>query len=171
MTETALLATVAEGVATLTLNRPQRLNAFTAALHEELAAALQRLADDDDVRALMITGSGRGFCAGQDLSERKPIPGGAQRDLGGGVERYYNPLIRRLRELEKPVVAAVNGVAAGAGAGLAFARDIVIAAPSASFVEAFSRLGLVPDAADPWFPARLAGLARANAMALHGVAV
>ena len=124
MTETPLLVTVAEGVATLTLNRPERLNAFTTALHEELAAALRRLADDDSVRALMITGAGRGFCAGQDLSERKLIPGGAQRDLGGGIERYYNPLIRRLRELEKPVVAAVNGVAAGAGAGVAFACDI-----------------------------------------------
>ena len=171
MTETTLLATVAEGVATLTLNRPQRLNAFTAALHEELAAALQRLADDDDVRALMITGAGRGFCAGQDLSERKPIPGEALRDLGGGIERYYNPLIRRLRALEKPVVAAVNGVAAGAGAGLAFACDVVIAAHSASFVEAFSRIGLVPDAGNTWFLPRLAGSARAMAMALTGDAV
>ncbi len=171
MTEAALLVTVAEGVATLTLNRPERLNAFTAALHEELAAALQRLAEDDSVRALMITGAGRGFCAGQDLSERKPIPGEAQRDLGGGVERYYNPLIRRLSELEKPVVAAVNGVAAGAGAGLAFACDIVIAAHSASFIEAFSRIGLVPDAGNTWFLPRLAGSARAMAMALTGDAV
>src|SRR5205823_5384252 len=106
MTETALLIAVAEGVATLTLNRPERLNAFTAALHEELAAALQRSAGDDTIRAVLITGAGRGFCAGQDLSERKPIPGEAPRDLGQGLERYYNPLIRRLRELEKPVIAA-----------------------------------------------------------------
>jgi 2-(1,2-epoxy-1,2-dihydrophenyl)acetyl-CoA isomerase len=171
MIETALLVTVAEGVATLTLNRPERLNAFTALLHEELAAALQDLTNDDSVRALIITGAGRGFCAGQDLSERKPIHGGAQRDLGAGLERYYNPLIRHLRELEKPVVAAVNGVAAGAGAGLAFACDIVIASQSASFIEAFSRIGLVPDAGNTWFLPRLAGSARAMAMALTGDAV
>jgi 2-(1,2-epoxy-1,2-dihydrophenyl)acetyl-CoA isomerase len=171
MTEAALLVAVAEGVATLTLNRPERLNAFTAALHEELAAALERSAADDAIRALLITGAGRGFCAGQDLSEGKPIPGGARRDLGGSLERYYNPLIHRLRELEKPVVAAVNGVAAGAGAGLAFACDIVIASQSASFIEAFSRIGLVPDAGNTWFLPRLAGSARAMAMAMTGDAV
>lgn len=171
MTEPLLLVTVAEGVATLTLNRPERLNALTAALHDELAAALERSAGDDAVRALLITGAGRGFCAGQDLSERKVMPVEGRRDLGQSLERYYNPLIHRLRGLEKPVVAAVNGVAAGAGAGLAFACDIVIAARSASFIEAFSRIGLVPDAGNTWFLPRLAGSARAMAMALTGEAV
>ena len=171
MTETPLLVAVDDGVATLTLNRPERLNAFTAALHEALAAALEHAAHDDAVRALLITGAGRGFCAGQDLSERMPIPGEARRDLGNGLERYYNPLIRRLRGLEKPVVAAVNGVAAGAGVGLALACDIVIAAQSASFIEAFSRIGLVPDAGNTWFLPRLAGSARAMGMALTGEAV
>ena len=171
MTEPPLLVAVAEGVATLTLNRPDRLNAFNAALHEELAAVLERTAGDDAIRALLITGAGRGFCAGQDLSERKPAPGEGQRDLGEALDRYYNPLIRRLRGLDKPVVAAVNGVAAGAGAGLAFACDIVIAARSASFIEAFSRIGLVPDAGNTWFLPRLAGSARALGMALTGEAV
>ena len=171
MTEPLLLVAVAEGVATLTLNRPERLNAFTAGLHEELAAALERAAGDDAIRALLITGAGRGFCAGQDLSERKPTPGEGPRDLSQALERYYNPLIRRLRGLEKPVVAAVNGVAAGAGAGLALACDIVIAAHSASFIEAFSRIGLVPDAGNTFFLPRLVGSARAMAMALTGEAV
>jgi len=171
MTETPLLVAVDEGVATLTLNRPERLNAFTAALHEALAAALERCAGDAAIRALLITGAGRGFCAGQDLNERKPILGEPQHDFGGALERYYNPLIRRLRGLEKPVVAAVNGVAAGAGAGLAFACDIVIAARSASFIEAFSRIGLMPDAGNTFFLPRLAGSARAMAMALTGEAV
>ncbi len=171
MTETPLLVTVADGIATLTLNRPERLNAFTAALHEALAAALDRAAGEPAVRALLITGVGRGFCAGQDLSERRPVPGEVRRDLGQGLERYYNPLIRRLRGLEKPIVAAVNGVAAGAGAGLALACDIVIAARSASFIEAFNRIGLVPDAGNTWFLPRLVGSARAMAMALTGEAV
>ena len=171
MAETPLLVTVTDGVAMLTLNRPERLNAFTAALHEELAAALDRAGGDSAVRALLITGAGRGFCAGQDLSERKPVPGEPRRDLGRGLERYYNPLIRRLRNLEKPIVAAVNGVAAGAGAGLALACDIVIAGHAASFIEAFSRIGLVPDAGNTWFLPRLVGPARAVAMALTGEAV
>ena len=171
MNEPPLLVAVEDGVAILTLNRPERLNAFTAALHEALASALDRSAGNDTIRALLITGAGRGFCAGQDLSERKPTPGEARRDLGQGLERYYNPLIQRLRNLEKPVVAAVNGVAAGAGAGLALACDIVIAARSASFIEAFSRIGLVPDAGNTWFLPRLAGSARAMAMALTGDAV
>ena len=171
MTEPPLLVAVAEGVATLTLNRPDRLNAFTAALHEELSAAVERAAGDDAIRALLITGAGRGFCAGQDLSERRLMPVEGPRDLGETLERYYNPLIRRLRGIEKPVLAAVNGVAAGAGAGLAFACDIVIAARSASFIEAFSRIGLVPDAGNTFFLPRLAGSARAMAMALTGEAI
>lgn len=171
MTGTPLLIDVADGIATLTLNRPERLNAFTAALHEALAAALDHAAGDAAVRTVLITGAGRGFCAGQDLSERKPLAGGARPDLGQGLERYYNPLIRRLRGLEKPIVAAVNGVAAGAGAGLALACDIAIASRSASFIEAFSRIGLVPDAGNTWFLPRLVGSARAMAMALTGEAV
>ncbi|HLJ20613.1 MAG TPA: 2-(1,2-epoxy-1,2-dihydrophenyl)acetyl-CoA isomerase PaaG, partial [Stellaceae bacterium] len=171
MTESPLLVTIADGVATLMLNRPDRLNAFTAALHEALAAALDRAASDDAIRAVLITGAGRGFCAGQDLGERRQMPGEGPRDLGQRLERYYNPLIRRLRNLEKPIVAAVNGVAAGAGVGLALACDIVIAARSASFIEAFSRIGLVPDAGNSWFLPRLAGSARAMAMALTGEAV
>jgi len=171
MTETPLLVTIADGVATLTLNRPDRLNALTAALHEALASALDRAAGDETIRALLITGAGRGFCAGQDLSERKLAPGEPRRDLGQGLERYYNPLIRRLRGLEKPVIAAVNGVAAGAGVGLALACDIVIAAHSAGFIEAFSRIGLVPDAGNTWFLPRLVGSARAMGMALTGEAI
>jgi 2-(1,2-epoxy-1,2-dihydrophenyl)acetyl-CoA isomerase len=171
MAEEPLLVEIAEGVATLTLNRPERLNAFTTALHEALATALDRASRETAIRAVLITGAGRGFCAGQDLAERKPVPGQGPRDLGQSLERYYNPLIRRLRDLEKPVVAAVNGVAAGAGAGLAFACDIVIAAQSASFIEAFSRIGLVPDAGNTWFLPRLAGSARAMAVALTGEAV
>src|SRR5262249_17815229 len=168
MTETPLLVAVTDGIATLTLNRPERLNAFTAGLHEALAAALDNAANDATIRALLITGAGRGFCAGQDLSERKPVPGGARPDLGQGLDRHYNPLIRRLRNLEKPIIAAANGVAAGAGAGLAPACDIVLAARSASFIEAFSRIGLVPDAGNTWFLPRLVGSARATALALTG---
>jgi len=171
MAEEPLLVAVADGVATLTLNRPERLNAFTAALHEALAAALERAARDETIRAVVITGVGRGFCAGQDLSERKPVPGVERRDAGQGLERYYNPLIRRLRGLEKPVIAAVNGVAAGAGASVALACDIVIAANSASFIQAFSRIGLVLDAGSTWFLPRLAGSARAMALALTGEAI
>lgn len=170
MSEEPLLVSVADGVATLTLNRPERLNAFTAALHEALASALAQAAVDETIRAVLITGAGRGFCAGQDLSERKPVPG-ETRDAGQGLERYYNPLVRRLRGLEKPVIAAVNGVAAGAGASLALACDIAIAANSASFIQAFSRIGLVPDAGSTWFLPRLLGSARAMALALTGEAV
>jgi len=111
MPEEPLLVSIADGVATLTLNRPERLNAFTAALHEALASALAQAAVDEAIRAVLITGAGRGFCAGQDLSERRPVPG-ETRDAGQGLERYYNPLVRRLRGLEKPVIAGVNGVAA-----------------------------------------------------------
>ena len=170
MSEEPLLVSVADGVATFTLNRPERLNAFTAALHEALASALVQAAVDETIRAVLITGAGRGFCAGQDLSERKPVPG-ETRDAGQGLERFYNPLVRRLRGLEKPVIAAVNGVAAGAGASLALACDIVIAANSASFIQAFSRIGLIPDAGSTWFLPRLLGSARAMALALTGEAV
>jgi len=156
-----LLFTVQDGVATLTLNRPDSLNSFTIAMHEELTAALQQVHDDAAIRVLVLTGAGRGFCAGQDLSS---VPD----DLGELLERYYGPLVLRLRALPKPVIAAVNGVAAGAGASLALACDLVIAARSASFVQAFSKIGLLPDAGGTYLLPRLAGSARAMGLALLG---
>lgn len=161
---------VADGVATVTLNRPDRLNSFTAAMHEELAAALDRL-EELGARALLITGAGRGFCAGQDLNDRAVSPGGAAVDLGASVEAYYNPLIRRLTSLPMPVIAAVNGVAAGAGANIAFACDIVVAARSARFIESFAAIGLIPDSGGTWVLPRLVGQARALGMALTGAPV
>jgi 2-(1,2-epoxy-1,2-dihydrophenyl)acetyl-CoA isomerase len=165
--ETILLS-IGDGAARLTLNRPERLNSFTVQMHEEIAAALDRVASDDSVRVLLITGAGRGFCAGQDLSDRAVAPGGAAPDLGESVEKRYNPLIRRLTSLPTPVVAAVNGVAAGAGASLAFAADICIAARSAKFIMSFANIGLVPDSGGSWALPRLAGQARALGLALTG---
>ncbi|MFZ4748805.1 MAG: enoyl-CoA hydratase-related protein, partial [Sphingomonas sp.] len=133
------------GVAQLTFNRPDRLNAFTAEMHGEVAEALALVAEDGDVRAVLLTGAGRGFCAGQDLADRAVAPGGAPVDLGDSVERYYAPLIRRLATLAKPVVCAVNGVAAGAGANIALACDVVLAARSAKFIQSFANIGLIPD--------------------------
>jgi 2-(1,2-epoxy-1,2-dihydrophenyl)acetyl-CoA isomerase len=159
---------VADGVATITLSRPDKLNAFTVRMHEELAASLDGAARDPAIRALLITGAGRGFCAGQDLSERRSTPDGPPPDLGASIERWYNPLARRLRALEKPVVCAVNGVAAGAGANLALCCDIVLAARSASFIQAFARIGLVPDTGGTWLLPRLVGQARALGLALLG---
>ena len=156
-----------EGVATLTLNRPDRLNSFTTEMHEEVAAALGTVESDPAIRALLLTGAGRGFCAGQDLNLREASAGG-EFDAGAAIDRYYNPLVRRLRALRKPVIAAVNGPAAGAGANLAFACDIVLAARSASFLQAFCRIGLVPDTGGTWFLPRLAGSARALGMMLLG---
>ena len=156
------------GVLTITLNRPDKLNAFVPEMHQLLRAALARAADEDAIRAVLLTGAGRGFCAGQDLSEREVAPGAAPIDLAVSIGSHYNPLIRRLRELPKPVVCAVNGVAAGAGANIALACDVVIAARSASFIQAFSRIGLVPDSGGTWFLPRLAGSARAMGMALFG---
>jgi 2-(1,2-epoxy-1,2-dihydrophenyl)acetyl-CoA isomerase len=156
-----------EGVATLTLSRPDRLNSFNDRMHEEIAAVLGTVESNAGIRALLITGAGRGFCAGQDLNLRDAGATG-DFDAGAALERYYNPLIRRLRSLAKPIVAAVNGPAAGAGANIAFACDIVIAARQASFLQAFCRLGLVPDAGGTWFLPRLAGAARAMGMAMLG---
>jgi 2-(1,2-epoxy-1,2-dihydrophenyl)acetyl-CoA isomerase len=152
----------ADGVATITLNRPDKLNAFTAELHRELAAALERAERDDTVRAVLLTGAGRAFCAGQDLSELD-MP-----TVGDTIERLYNALVLRLRALPKPIVCAVNGVAAGAGANLALACDIVLAGRSASFIQAFARIGLVPDTGGTWFLPRLVGSARALALAMTG---
>lgn len=154
------------GIARLTLNRPERLNSFTVAMHEEVRDALTRVTPADGARVLVITGAGRGFCAGQDLNDRAVAPGSAAVDLGESIERYYRPLILALRNLQLPVIAAVNGVAAGAGANIALACDLVIAARSASFVQAFSKLGLVPDSGGTWSLPRLVGPARALGLAL-----
>jgi 2-(1,2-epoxy-1,2-dihydrophenyl)acetyl-CoA isomerase len=159
---------ILEGVARLTLNRPERLNSFTAQMHEEVAAALDRIERDDTVRVLVLTGAGRGFCAGQDLSDRAVAPGGEAVDLGASVERYYAPLIRRLTGLALPVIGAVNGVAAGAGANIALACDIVIAARSAKFIQSFAHIGLIPDSGGTWILPRLVGQARALGLALTG---
>jgi 2-(1,2-epoxy-1,2-dihydrophenyl)acetyl-CoA isomerase len=163
-----ILFEVAGGVATLTLNRPDRLNAFNVAMHGEVREALGRARDDDAVRAVVFTGAGRGFCAGQDLGDRAVAPGARRPDLGESIERHYKPLVLALRTLPKPVIAAVNGVAAGAGANLALACDVVVAARSASFVQAFCRLGLVPDSGGTWWLPRMLGAPRALGLALFG---
>lgn len=156
------------GVARLTLDRPQALNSFTAAMHGEVREALTLAAGDRAVRAVLITGNGRGFCAGQDLNDRTVDPAGNAPDLGASLEQYYNPLIRLITTMEKPVVCAVNGVAAGAGANIALACDIVIAARSASFIESFCKLGLIPDSGGSWILPRLVGMARARGLAMLG---
>ncbi|WP_342117018.1 2-(1,2-epoxy-1,2-dihydrophenyl)acetyl-CoA isomerase PaaG [Pseudoduganella sp. OTU4001] len=159
---------IAEGVATLTLNRPDKLNSFTQAMHLEVREVLAQLRADKSVRVLVLTGAGRGFCAGQDLGDRAVAPGGAAVDLGESVEKFYAPLVLALRELPMPVICAVNGVAAGAGANLALACDIVLAAKSASFIEAFCKLGLIPDTGGTWHLPRLIGHARATGLAMLG---
>ena len=157
-----------DGIARLTLNRPERLNSFNTAMHAEVRDALAALQADATARVLIITGAGRGFCAGQDLGDRAVAPGGAPPDLGSSIEQGYKPLILTLRRLPLPVIAAVNGVAAGAGANIALACDLVIAARSATFIQAFSKIGLVPDSGGTWILPRLAGHARAMGLALLG---
>jgi 2-(1,2-epoxy-1,2-dihydrophenyl)acetyl-CoA isomerase len=154
------------GVLSVTLNRPDKLNAFNPEMHKLLREALERARDDAEVRVVLLMGAGRGFCAGQDLSERDVSPDAAPIDLSVSLGSNYNPLVRRLRALPKPVVCAVNGVAAGAGANIALACDIVLAARSASFVQSFSQLGLVPDSGGTYFLPRLVGSARAMGLAL-----
>jgi 2-(1,2-epoxy-1,2-dihydrophenyl)acetyl-CoA isomerase len=153
------------GIARLTLNRPDRLNSFTVQMHEEAADALGQA---EQARCLILTGAGRGFCAGQDLSDRAVAPGGAAVDLGESVELRWNPLVRRLTSLPLPVIARVNGVAAGAGANIALACDIVIAARSAKFIQSFAAIGLIPDSGGTWALPRLVGQARALGLALTG---
>src|SRR5918993_2094377 len=166
MVETDLILTDRrEGYRVITLNRPDRLNSFNEAMHAALMAALLDAEADGDCRALILTGAGRGFCAGQDLSDRVFSPGQAP-DLSSTLERLYNPLVRRLRRLPMPVVCAVNGVAAGAGANIALACDIVLAARSAKFIQAFAKIGLLPDSGGTWFLPRLVGSARARGLAL-----
>ncbi len=157
-----------DGIARITLNRPDRLNSFTAQMHAELRDALARIAADTGVRALLLTGAGRGFCAGQDLADRAVAPGAAPVDLGESIEKNYRPLVLALRDLPLPVVCAVNGVAAGAGANLALACDLVVACRSASFIQAFCRIGLVPDSGGTYFLPRLVGSARAMGLAMLG---
>jgi len=165
MDESPILVEKRGGYRVITLNRPQRLNSFTEDMHRALKAALDEIEADSTTRAMMITGAGRGFCAGQDLNDRLAKPG-EKIVLGGTLEEFYNPLIRKLRELPIPIVAAVNGVAAGAGANIALACDIVVAAQSATFLQAFSKIGLVPDSGGTWFLPRLVGPARARGLAL-----
>jgi 2-(1,2-epoxy-1,2-dihydrophenyl)acetyl-CoA isomerase len=153
-------------VATLTLNRPDKLNSFTRTMHEELSTALDQV-EASNARALVITGAGRGFCAGQDLADLDFTPG-AMTNLGALIDRYFNPLVRRLQASPLPVIAAVNGIAAGAGANLAMACDLIVAARSASFVQAFVKIGLVPDSGGTWLLPRRVGEARALGLALTG---
>jgi 2-(1,2-epoxy-1,2-dihydrophenyl)acetyl-CoA isomerase len=152
-------------VARITLNRPDRLNSFTAQMHEELRSAL---ADAAEARVIILTGAGRAFCAGQDLNERSVAAGGEPVDLGATVEAGWNPLITALTSMPQPVIAQVNGVAAGAGANIALACDIVIAARSAKFIQSFSAIGLIPDSGGSWILPRLVGQARAMGLALTG---
>ena len=158
--EAFILSEVEQGVMTITLNRPDRLNSFNDLMHLQLATCLKQAERDDSVRCLLLTGAGRGFCAGQDLNDRNVDPSGPAPDLGLSVERFYNPLVRRLAALPKPVICA--------GATLAMGCDIVLAARSAKFVMAFSKLGLVPDCGGSWFLPRVAGRARAMGLALLG---
>ncbi len=163
MSEQTILVDRRVGWTLLTLNRPDRLNAFNDAMHKALADAIADIAADESCRAVLLTGAGRGFCAGQDLSDRKgPV------DLGDTINRTYNPLVRSIRALRKPVVCAVNGVAAGAGANLALACDIVLAGHSVKFIQAFAKIGLVPDSGGTYFLPRLIGDARARAIAMLG---
>jgi 2-(1,2-epoxy-1,2-dihydrophenyl)acetyl-CoA isomerase len=158
---------VSDGIMTLALNRPASLNSFNVRMHREVRDALTQ-AEQEGVRCLLLTGRGRGFCTGQDLSDPTVLPGENAPDLAAAINDYYNPLIRRLRGLPFPVVCAINGIAAGAGANIALACDIVLAARSAAFVQAFSKIGLLPDSGGTWFLPRLIGPARAMALAMLG---
>jgi len=164
----SILLSIHEGVATITLNRPKNLNSFNVDMHQQLQQAMATVKSDQSVRCVLITGAGRGFCAGQDLGDRNFDDGQQAPDLGATLNTYYNPLIKSLRDLPMPVICAVNGVAAGAGANIALACDLVIAAQSASFIQAFCRLGLIPDAGGTWVLPRLVGLAKAKGLALLG---
>ena len=165
MSNETVLVEKREGYRVITLNRPDRLNAFNEAMHAALKIAIDEAEADETTRALMITGAGRGFCSGQDLADRLAKPGETV-VLGGTLEAHYNPLVRKLRALPFPVVAAVNGIAAGAGCNIALACDIVIASFKASFVQSFARVGLVPDSGGTWILPRLVGDARARGLAL-----
>lgn len=164
--EKPVLEALDAGVLRLTLNRPDKLNSFNEAMHAALKAAFERAHAEAEVRVVLLTGAGRAFSAGQDLGDRDPSKMSGPPDLGQTIERFYNPLIRLIRSLEKPVVCAVNGVAAGAGANIAFACDIVFAARSARFIQAFAKIGLVPDSGGTWSLSRLLGEARAKGLTM-----
>jgi 2-(1,2-epoxy-1,2-dihydrophenyl)acetyl-CoA isomerase len=171
MADKTVLFEARGAVALITLNRPQSLNSFTRAMHQELWAAFDKIEADKSIRALVITGAGRGFCAGADLAEFDFAPGPdliARADPGPIIEQAFNPTVRKLQALRVPTVAAVNGVAAGAGASLAMTCDLAIAAPGATFIQAFSKIGLVPDAGGTWFLVKRLGLARALGCAMLG---
>jgi 2-(1,2-epoxy-1,2-dihydrophenyl)acetyl-CoA isomerase len=163
-----ILVEINDGIALITLNRPEQLNSFNAEMHKQMRNALKQIEQDETVRVLVITGAGRGFCAGQDLSDRNVAPGAQTPDLGESLEQRYNPMIRKIKALPMPVICAVNGVAAGAGANIALACDIVLAAKSASFIQAFCKLGLIPDSGGTWSLPKAVGMARAKGMALLG---
>ncbi len=168
MSYTTLLFNIADGVAEITLNRPDKLNSFNPDMLKELHQVFQLIETNADVRAVLITGAGRGFCAGQDLNVRQGQPGEKGEQVRKSLNDHFNPLIRRIHNLKKPVVAAVNGIAAGAGANLALTCDIVIAAESAGFLQAFVNIGLIPDCGGTFYLPRLVGSARAKAVTLLG---
>jgi len=162
-----ILFEVVDGIARLTLNRPDKLNSFNTEMHAELRVALDSIQDDKSVRVLVLSGAGRAFCAGQDLADRAmQMVDGKMPDIGNVVEANYKPLILRLQNLRVPTIAAVNGIAAGAGASVALACDLVIATKSASFLQAFSKIGLIPDTGGTWFLPQRVGMARAMGLAL-----
>lgn len=163
-----ILFSLSDGVAHLSLNRPDHLNSFNRAMQHDVLDALAQVQGNPTARALLLTAEGRAFCAGQDLAERAVAPGETPPDLGASIDAFYNPLIRTLTELPLPVVCAVNGVAAGAGANIPLACDLVLAGRSASFIQAFCKLGLVPDSGGTWMLPRRVGMARATALALLG---
>lgn len=165
MSYETILFSIDGNIARLTLNRPDRLNSFTTVMHDEVQDALGRIGGGA-ARVLVLTGAGRGFCAGQDLGDRAVAPGSQPVDLGDSIEKYYKPLVLSLQALPMPVIAAVNGVAAGAGANIALGCDLVVAARSASFVQSFAKLGLIPDSGGTWILPRLVGNARALGMTL-----
>ena len=171
MTEPTVLYQADGAVALITLNRPQALNSFTRQMHQDLWAALDKAEADPAVRAIVLTGAGRGFCAGADLAEFDFEPGPdlvRRADPGPVIDQAFNPTARRIQNLRVPIIAAVNGVAAGAGASLAMTCDIAIAAPGASFIQAFSKIGLIPDAGSTWLLPQRVGMARAMALAMTG---
>lgn len=168
MSETPILLSVQNGVAEITLNRPDKLNSFNEAMFKALFDAMKTVERDEAIRAVLLTGAGRGFCAGQDLSGRVQGDNSGPPDLSKTLEATYNPLIRRIKALPKPVICAVNGIAAGAGANIALACDIVLAAKSAAFLQAFCKIGLLPDSGGTWTLPHLVGLARAKGLALLG---
>ena len=166
MTYQHILFDVQNGVARLALNRPDKLNSFIGAMHVEIQAALNTIQSDKTIRVLVLSAAGRAFCAGQDLGDPEMAMGASAPDIGNVVEKYYRPLILSLQNLRVPTIAAVNGIAAGAGASVALACDLVIAARSASFLQAFSKIGLVPDTGGTWFLPQRVGMARAIGLAM-----